>query len=1112
MQIQHENAFSLQKSDEKSGGSEKSGKRSSQSSLRFSGGGVSENNIQSTRENILYLQRTVGNRAVTRLIQRKAKTSQPGDTYEQEADRVAERVLSMPEPSRSQQDSPSGPNDGAQIQRFGSGQGAEPGRQSLSDEEKWKRPEEETIQAKEKSGQTPEITPKVETQINNLQGGGEPLSETARAYFEPRFGQDFSDVRVHKDSQAAESAQAINARAYTTGSDVVFGTNEYAPETSQGKRLLAHELTHVVQQASGPVSGTPGSPIQKQAAQDPIQRKGKESTYVPYQIHVTQKMTREEFRAAAMSQIFGGVLDNVEWHNPKDLYVPENSPYTIHVDTQLLSRQRGGARKDRGIGVDEEGSVTGAEERAKTFHGGQASDEKSALMQEIDRRYYEALGDKTGTKIKAGEKGKSELWLMIRDEVLFQHEYIANLPPQVKKLIQFGVKGKVLTLADYDRLFAIAQKIEKMPPGQAGDYAGKVTATTTDFATFEASLDKYIAEMAGRDEQGEERGHVMTKLAGLADVYERYKEWYYFPPGKQANKKGRLRDALEKELQAHGFPGGVEEFERFMERFLAAFEQESANIVKDVLAKYAGRLYQESERYKDQREVDVLHQKLGAFRQDFVETATNAKIWNDYLEASEQARIPGQGHLRPKTTFGEAQAALAKGKAADKDAQAQIEGLAVDYPIFQENEGLAQNKRINKVALARASKTELGGLLQEHIQNRMKDIGEARAEIDGNPELIYGMEDGLMRHFYDRQGIRDDDVYDKIIKEKLKRDASLKLLKGVALAILAVALAVVSLGTATPAIIAAGAGIAGAGLGTYMALEEYEDYVQQKNLADVGLAKNPSMVWVVLAVVGAGFDVAGAFKGVKALSEVGKAARALDAGGELSEFAKAINALEKVNEIESKVARSIENAAQARKAYKEASAELAKALKPGKLYNFPGPFADPDVYDAVVKMARKAIKANLNDAQKFIDELRLARARTKLGELAPEEVAKAKQAWEEAKVLEAAEKETLKNIHAISWKGFSKGKLAEHYAKHGAEFAGLSQSQYLKAAKDFAAEAGGFQMEQVGNFLVKFDPATRRTLIAHIADREIRTFYIADLRDADPFQAAINLARQISSP
>jgi peptidoglycan hydrolase-like protein with peptidoglycan-binding domain len=92
------------------------------------------------------------------------------------------------------------------------------------------------------------VTPKIESNIRSLKGGGQPLPKTLRHFFEPRFGRDFSDVRVHNDSFAGKSARAVNAKAYTVGYDVVFGTGQFAPETFAGKQLLAHELTHVMQQ------------------------------------------------------------------------------------------------------------------------------------------------------------------------------------------------------------------------------------------------------------------------------------------------------------------------------------------------------------------------------------------------------------------------------------------------------------------------------------------------------------------------------------------------------------------------------------------------------------------------------------------------------------------------------------------------------------------------------------------------------------------------------------------------------------------------------------------------------------------------------------------------
>src|SRR2546421_619809 len=88
-------------------------------------------------------------------------------------------------------------------------------------------------------------------------GGGSPLDRDTKGFMESRLGADFGDVRVHTDATASESARSVQAHAYTIGSDVVFQSGKYQPESDSGERMLAHELTHVVQQRSGPVDGTP---------------------------------------------------------------------------------------------------------------------------------------------------------------------------------------------------------------------------------------------------------------------------------------------------------------------------------------------------------------------------------------------------------------------------------------------------------------------------------------------------------------------------------------------------------------------------------------------------------------------------------------------------------------------------------------------------------------------------------------------------------------------------------------------------------------------------------------------------------------------------------------
>ena len=161
-------------------------------------------------------------------VQAKLAVGAVNDRHEQEADRVAEQVLEGRNP---------GPHPGSspvRIQRLSSVPG---------------------------SVEVPESAA-VERAIK---AGGRPMSPGLRLEMERRFGHDFSRVRVHTGDAAAASAEALGADAYTTGPDVVFAANRYAPHTRDGQRLLAHELTHVVQQSSA-AGGTSSSVVFRHAA------------------------------------------------------------------------------------------------------------------------------------------------------------------------------------------------------------------------------------------------------------------------------------------------------------------------------------------------------------------------------------------------------------------------------------------------------------------------------------------------------------------------------------------------------------------------------------------------------------------------------------------------------------------------------------------------------------------------------------------------------------------------------------------------------------------------------------------------------------------------------
>jgi outer membrane protein OmpA-like peptidoglycan-associated protein len=159
-------------------------------------------------------------------IQAKLIIGQVNDPLEHEADRVADQVMRMPDPNISIAVGPS------QISR------------------KCPACEEEAKTLRTKSATPPKFAadraPNIVSEV--LRSPGQPLEAGARSFFKPHFGRDFSNVRIHDDPQAAASARAIGALAYTAGHHVVFGAAQYQPGTSAGRQLLAHELTHVVQQ------------------------------------------------------------------------------------------------------------------------------------------------------------------------------------------------------------------------------------------------------------------------------------------------------------------------------------------------------------------------------------------------------------------------------------------------------------------------------------------------------------------------------------------------------------------------------------------------------------------------------------------------------------------------------------------------------------------------------------------------------------------------------------------------------------------------------------------------------------------------------------------------
>ncbi len=209
-------------------------------------------------------------------IQAKLVINQPGDSYEQEADRIAEEVMRMPEPgivNRSEIAQPL-------LMRRSCPKCKRKASERRQDEEDrlQMKPVSGASQANRAAQATPSSVPPIVHEV--LRSPGQPLDAATRAFMEPRFGHDFSRVRVHSGEDAENSAWKMNARAYTVGSDIMFGTGQYVPHAHEGQRLIAHELTHVVQQHRGaPLAVRRDTPsIEERAEMLPEQLRSAESS------------------------------------------------------------------------------------------------------------------------------------------------------------------------------------------------------------------------------------------------------------------------------------------------------------------------------------------------------------------------------------------------------------------------------------------------------------------------------------------------------------------------------------------------------------------------------------------------------------------------------------------------------------------------------------------------------------------------------------------------------------------------------------------------------------------------------------------------------------------
>ncbi|HKG58476.1 MAG TPA: DUF4157 domain-containing protein [Pyrinomonadaceae bacterium] len=732
------------------------------------------------------LQRSIGNQAVRRLIhspyiQAKLQISTPEDPQEQEADRVADTVMRR------------------------------------------KEDDDEQVQLKAAQTAEPKVTTSRAANIYAMNGGGSPLPETTRAFFESRFGADFSHVRVHTDANAEENARSINAKAFTVGRNIAFGAGQYAPESNEGKRLLAHELVHTIQQQ----------------ANTTIQREKKSDQ------HNWTKVTR----IIVVAKTTGEGRGRAE--------TADGQTFTIDIEANSLSAGRF-TMPTKLVGESESDSWTRIHfdsRDAKTF--------VYVLPPNV------TLAPSVTFVVMPKPRTVSEVW-----------KEIQALPPYIQEFV-IGKYGRTASVADYERALRIGKKLQaaNVSADEVFQY-NKLKGLKSSEKDVDTLLSTRSRHQAEREQNIVERGKAEAGLLGREALYRRYRvvkadienaKMAALAHGAAKMKTtAEERAELEADLVKAGFPRGMADFEKEIKAYEHAFEHEALEMTLDLLGKYEHMLHRDFAKFAGGKtdEAARMHANLGKVKERAQEQYAKAKRARSLLKTLEyeidrmsegkkyQAKAEAD-QLRREANWRE--------RLADKLVMEAVpEHTVVGWQNFKREE-----------LLSRATPEAVRYLMVWSIAEHEAAIQRAKKMLIAKPSHIYEL-DNLLEAAYDAQDIEKGSLPDLIIRDRISEIKSDKSAKEILLAIITIALSVVSFGGGAVGLLAAGAAF---GIGAAQAVSAIEEYDTSTTFYLAQLLKEePSAAWAIVAVLGAGLDAAGV---VQAMKAVVPAAKAFTASGDL---------------------------------------------------------------------------------------------------------------------------------------------------------------------------------------------------------------------------------------
>jgi hypothetical protein len=884
-----------------------------------------------------------------KLLQTKLAISEPGDEYEQEADRVAEQVMRM---------------SAGDVSKRRAGNRTRP-----------------LVQRRATSSATG-LADAPATVHDVLGSPGRPLEPVLLQEMEQRFGQDFSRVRVHTDSAAEQSARDVNAHAYTVGRDIVFGEGRFARGTPDGQRLLAHELVHVLQQVS--LGGASVVQRKKGAPQTPP-----ETAFVtiPFAVKVDRAMTSDEllveivrqYRKFLSKEEAAKEVKRGEWQWTK-------SPVGV-TEADVKKRYVLIDVTDRSLRPQDTREKQENRDLFKQLSAG----EQSEINTEADRQFWKKTQYKSGVKLgqSADDRRMAEAWRVVRDELLRQRKEIESLPPNLKNfLFNEGAENRVRP-EDYTTVLRIAQKLGDLNDAELEDYKNKVTAKTQSWAVFEDSIDGYLQARTERRQAAETRESIKKDLFGLEGAYKLYKDWKtlksisrMIPRRDEFGVVDPNKALIEAEVRStksqlisllaqHRF-ASIGAFEEAIASYEQAFRKETLLIAEDVLQRYEHVLYVEEQKYRVIANALALHRAVAGSQAEasYEQAKEEQSIANTITPDPELHRfLPGEWEMKKKHQEA-ARTARAHGAA-------EVVQFAGAHPLIK-------NRDFDKEALARAAdESAVQRLMLDYIHARREDIGKTRSVLAKDEEQIYKSDD-LLRASFQQQGIEPGKIEDLIIQDKIRQVHADEAFLKIGLAILTVAVSLLTFGTGTVAMLAA---IATFGLGAYQAVEEFHEFEKQQALYGAGMSsRDPSPAWVVLAVLGAGLDFAGAVAAIGAMQVPIKTFETTN------DVARLEKELAKLSGINAALRRNVVKAAEAEAGLRSAAKSFLSTTSRLNIV-----ILAPEGFVDVVRMLYYLAKRGVIGFDTWIKELRAQKILSETAEIAAEDLTKLKALFTDAK-------------------------------------------------------------------------------------------------------------------